>query len=275
MVEQANIVATVEARPTTALTVEQIQTNLSDYAEKRTAVREWIRGRAVEGVHFGFPPGIPISDKAGWKARPSLYKAGADMLCDLMKLRVEYRMDHDTWKMLGEKPGIICFVATIHNADSKFFPNAAFNEVLGEGRGAFVVGEKGMKENSAIKMAEKRAKIDAVLNTLGLADLFTQDIEDDAPAPNPRADKDATAPAAPTRNERAQKVGPATVSPATKAYGAWRETRPDATQADFVAWVNSRLASIGRAENPPSKDSPLTEDDADKLIQIINDERGN
>lgn len=273
MVEQSKIVATVEARPTTALTVEQIQTNLADYADKRTAVRDWIRGRVVEGVHFGFPPGIPSSDKAGWKARPSLYKAGADMLCDLMKLRVEYRMDTDTWKMLGEKPGVICYIATIHNADSKFFPNAAFNEVLGEGRGAFVVGEKGMKENSAIKMAEKRAKIDAVLNTLGLADLFTQDIEDDAPAPNPRADKDASAPAAPTRNERAQKA-PAT-SPGMKAYEAWRETRPDATQADFVAWVNSKLAAIGRTDNPPSKGNPLTADDADKLIQIINDERGN
>jgi hypothetical protein len=276
MTDESNIVATVPAveRQTTALTVEQIKDNLADYTEKRTAVREWIRGRAVEGVHFGFPPGIPISDKAGWKARPSLYKAGADMLCDLMKLRVEYRMDQDTWRMMGEKPGLICYIATIHNADSKFFPNAAFNEVLGEGRGAFLVGEKGMKENSAIKMAEKRAKIDAVLNTLGLADLFTQDIEDDAPAPNPRADKDTAAPAAPTRNERAQ-AKPAAAQNGRKVYDAFLEARPDATQADFMTWVNSKLASIGRADNPPTKDSPLTADDAEKLIQIINDERGN
>jgi len=175
--------------------------------------------------------------------------------------------------MMGEKPGLICYIATIHNADSKFFPNAAFNEVLGEGRGAFLVGEKGMKENSTIKMAEKRAKIDAVLNTLGLADLFTQDIEDDAPAPNPRADKDTAAPAAPTRNERAT-AKPAE-SPKNKVQSKFFEYQPNATTEEFVAWVNSKVPAIGRAGNPPTKDSPLTADDAEKLIQIINDERGN
>jgi hypothetical protein len=276
MTDEKDIVATVPAveRQTTALTVDQIKDNLADYAEKRTAVRDWIRERVVEGVHFGFPPGIPISDKAGWKARPSLYKAGADMLCDLMKLRVEYRMDQDTWKMMGEKPGLICYIATIHNADSKFFPNAAFNEVLGEGRGAFLVGEKGMKENSAIKMAEKRAKIDAVLNTLGLADLFTQDIEDDAPQASPKASKGTDAPEAPTRNERAQ-AKPVGIAPWRKVYDALMEAKPNATKDDFVPWVTSKLASIGRADNPPTKDRPLTADDAEKLIQIVNDERGN
>jgi hypothetical protein len=277
MDNESNIVATVPAveRQTTALTVEQIQGKLADYTDKRNAFRDWILSQAKQDVHFGYPPGISSYDKPGWKARPSLYKAGGDFICDLMRFRVEFKMDADTWKMLGEKQGTICYIAIIRNADSPFYPNAAIDEILGEGRGVFVVGEKkGMGENSGVKMAEKRAKIDAVLNTLGLADLFTQDIEDDAPAPNPRADKDTAAPAAPTRNERAQ-AKPAAAQNGRKVYDAFLEARPGATQAEFMMWVNSKLAAIGRADNPPTKDSPLTADDADKLIQIINDERGN
>ena len=35
-----------------------------------------------------------------------------------------------------------------------------------------------MRENASIKMAQKAAKVDAVLNGWGLSDLFTQDLED-------------------------------------------------------------------------------------------------
>ena len=63
-------------------------------------------------------------------------------------------------------------------------------ELLGEGLGVFAVGEKKMQANAALKMAEKRAMVDAVLNTLGIADLFSQDLEDAAAEaqPAPAAD---------------------------------------------------------------------------------------
>jgi hypothetical protein len=54
--------------------------------------------------------------------------------------------------------------------------------VLGEGRGAGVAGVKRRDGNGAVKIAQKSAKIDAVINTLGLSDLFTQDLEDTDPA---------------------------------------------------------------------------------------------
>lgn len=308
MVEQSKIVATVgepqtpdpiQAQNMPSLTVEAMKVTLADYTEKRKAFRAWLKDQLTEGVHYGYTPGTKprydsrgntVSKKRGkdgqytdmvvspeeWTPKQSLYKAGAQLLCDLVMVRAAFTFDKDVSDALARsKETTIAFRCDLVNLGSPFFPHRQPGEILGEGRGAFNVGEKGMNENSAIKLAQKRALVDAVLNTLGLADLFTQDIEDDAPQANPRADKDAAAPAAPTRNERAQKAGPATVSPAMKAYETWRVTRPEATQADFVAWVNSRLASIGRADNPPSKDNPLTADDADKLIQIINDERGN
>ena len=51
--------------------------------------------------------------------------------------------------------------------------------VVGEGRGAARLDEKhGWTENNCIKIAEKRAQVDAVLRTVGLSEIFTQDAED-------------------------------------------------------------------------------------------------
>ena len=55
---------------------------------------------------------------------------------------------------------------------------------MGEGMGVFCVGEKKMQENAALKMAEKRALVDAVINTVPVAaDRFTQDLEEGEVAP--------------------------------------------------------------------------------------------
>jgi hypothetical protein len=304
MTDEKNIVATVpavepiQAQNMPSLTVEAMKVTLNDYTEKRKAFRDWLKSQLTEGVHYGYTPGTkPNLDASGnmvtnrrnkdgtyskvttspqeWTPKQGLYKAGAQLLCDLVMVRAAFTFDKDVSDALAKsKETTIAFRCDLINLGSPFFPHRQPGEILGEGRGAFNVGEKGMNENSAIKLAQKRALVDAVLNTLGLADLFTQDIEDDAPAPNPRADKDTAAPAAPTRNERAQ-TKPAASQNGRKVYDAFLEARPDATQADFMSWVNSKLAAIGRADNPPTKDSPLTADDAEKLIQIINDERGN
>jgi len=50
--------------------------------------------------------------------------------------------------------------------------------LAGEGRGAADITEKQGSANTAIKIAEKRAKLDAVLATGGLSDFFSQDLED-------------------------------------------------------------------------------------------------
>jgi predicted DNA-binding ribbon-helix-helix protein len=51
---------------------------------------------------------------------------------------------------------------------------------MGEGRGSSVLGSKPNcnTPNSAVKMAEKSAHIDAVLRTFALSDRFYQDLED-------------------------------------------------------------------------------------------------
>ena len=183
------------------VTVEKQEIILTEFDKRREFFRGWLKSHLVEGVHYGYPPGCkPTYDQDGymvqkyydkrsgtykssrvdpaqWKAKPSLYKAGALLIVDLLPIRPDYKTDEGAWKMNGEQTGVFFRTCTLHNA--------ATNEYLGQGTGAFKVNEKGMNENAAIKMADKRALVAAVINTIPLvADLFTQDMEEgDIPKP--------------------------------------------------------------------------------------------
>lgn len=155
------------------LPVEQQKVVLAQYTERRSHFRHWLLSQLQEGVHYGYPPGCKPrpTDAKQWQAKPSLYKAGAAYLVDLLQLRTAYESDEAAWKMMGAKPGMICRTCRLFNPQT--------NEILGQGTGAFVVGQKEMDSNGAIKMADKRALVAAVINTIAVcADLFTQDIED-------------------------------------------------------------------------------------------------
>ena len=197
--------------------VESMQAGLEDYAERRAAFRKWLLAQLKEGVHYGYPPGCePRKDDRGWfgvyqkgkdgerggykyyppeqwTAKPSLYKAGAEFVCDLMGARAEYDPDMDGWKQLGEPKGTFVYRCRLYSKTN--------GELLGEGRGVRKVGDKGGNENNAIKMAKKAAHVDSVLSTYGLSDLFTQDLEEKQPHDNPDQRTDA-----PKVTPRAQRV---------------------------------------------------------------------
>jgi hypothetical protein len=202
--------------------VAVMQAGLAEYKERRESFREWLKSQLVEGVHYGYPPGCepkycdqngrpcPESEAWGtvdkknnvlalstWTPKPSFYKAGADFVCDLLWARDEYEADMNAWEQLGKPVGTFVFRCRLLSR--------ATNEVLGEGRGCRRISTNRMteQENGAIKMAKKSAKVDAVLNTWGLADLFTQDIEDGmGPEKRPSPEADPNAATAQPRGER-------------------------------------------------------------------------
>ncbi len=198
------------------LPVESMNKVLADYDEKQAAFRKWIYSHLVRGIHYGFPPGTaPKYDAQGnvvvwnkrknreeilppdqWRPKESLYKAGADRLCELLTARDEYEADLNAWKQLGEPPGTFVFACRLYCR--------ATGVLLGEGRGVRAVGDKGGDANNAIKMAKKAAKVDAALNTWGLSDLFTQDLEDMPQQPDHHANPahDEKAPKATPRSDR-------------------------------------------------------------------------
>jgi len=152
--------------------VEQQSVVLPEFDKRRRNFFAWLREHFVEGTHFGVPPGCEpkSADSKQWRSKPSLYDSGARLFLDLFGLRPTYDADLDTWKMLGSKPGTICKRCRLMNKAG---------EVVGEGTGVFCVGEKKMAAGSADKMAEKRARVSAVLDGIPYArELFSQDLED-------------------------------------------------------------------------------------------------
>jgi len=166
---------------------EQMEVALAEYSDRREAFRDWLLRQLVMGVHFGVPPGCEPKGEVNpkqWKHKPSLYKAGADFICDLMAARDEYEPDMQSWELSGKTPGLYPFICRLYSRGG---------ELLGEGRGAAIRGLKKRDDNAAIKCGKKCAKVDATINAWGLSDLFMQDVEDMTPQRPSRGKKGVTA----------------------------------------------------------------------------------
>lgn len=148
--------------------LESVSTDLSVLmkaeTEKRQLLNKYISNHMVNGVDFG------TIKFGGKESKPSLFKPGSEKYLSLFRFVAFFVKDTDTWEMAGKVDGLFCYLCQIKNSKG---------EVVGEGRGAANLKEKnGWTVNNAIKIAEKRAQIDAVLRTGGLSDFFTQDLED-------------------------------------------------------------------------------------------------
>lgn len=108
------------------------------------------------------------TDSSHW-SKPSLKKSGSEKIIGLFTLRAEFVKDEETRSMLPDTKDTVFYICKLIHIGS--------GEVVAEGRGACSTGEKSGNINNTVKIAEKRAKIDAVLS-LGFSDSFTQDLED-------------------------------------------------------------------------------------------------
>lgn len=133
-------------------------------AEKRGLITQYISQHMKSGTDYGT---IKFGSK---ESKPSLFKPGSEKFLSLFKLTAQFDKDTDTWEMAGSEKGVFAYKCRL--LDSK-------KRLVGEGRGVSKLTEKvGWTINNAVKIAEKRAQIDAVLRTGALSDFFTQDLED-------------------------------------------------------------------------------------------------
>lgn len=148
--------------------IENLEKFIEIEKKKRELLKKYISEALVEGVDYG--KFKITSNRTGkeYESKPTLFKAGSEKFLSLMHLRATFKRDDETWEMSGRKSGLFCYVCYLLNSKG---------EVVGEGRGSCDVMEK-KSSNEAIKLAEKRAQLDAVLRTGGLSDFFTQDLED-------------------------------------------------------------------------------------------------
>jgi|GEM_PF-4107058 len=147
------------------LSPEQLEQQLATEDQNWDLLMGWIKKNLTEGVDYGI-----IEDKQkGFKSeKPSLFKPGAEKINARLRLRSTWERDRDTEEMVNE-PGTVCYLCYLIHRQT--------GEIWSEGRGAAEKGEKKWGVNQQIKMAEKRARVDATLG-LGLSDIFTQDLED-------------------------------------------------------------------------------------------------
>ncbi len=133
-------------------------------SEKRKVITQYIKKHMKDGVDYGT---LTIG---GRESKPSLLKPGSEKFISLFKLKTRFEKDIDTWEMAGAKPGVFAYKCILTTAQGEF---------VGEGRGVSAMTEKTWSMNNAVKIAEKRAQIDAVLRTGALSDFFTQDMTEE------------------------------------------------------------------------------------------------
>lgn len=130
--------------------------------------RLWIQGNLKKDIDFGCPTNKKTGRPIG-SGKPFLYKPGAEKVCTLLNVMPVFERDSTTWEMFDKRAGLVCFLCRlVKMADGV--------TVVGEGRGCANMNEKdNWTENNCVKIAEKRAQVDAVLRTADLSEIFTQD----------------------------------------------------------------------------------------------------
>jgi len=194
-----------------------------EYLKQQTRQLEQLyKGLMKEGTDFGKVPG---------SAKPSLFKSGAELLrlrakldphftidacgTDLEKGIFNYQVTCDLFRN-GEHVG--AGVGSCNSLESKYHYRWVFESALPKGvdkatlpskrfqsKGRWYVTYKIENENpqdlanTILKMAKKRAFVDAILTVTGASRIFTQDIEDlvgdMAPTPSPTPVNSAPPPA--------------------------------------------------------------------------------
>lgn len=160
---------------------------LARWSGERQHLLSFIQAELVAQHDFGSFRIYDKQDRTKFTySKPSLFKPGAEKICGGLGWTPRFRRDQDAYEMAGSPAGLFAFVCLLRAPA----PGGGWT-VVGEGRGACHMQETRFKNaNTAIKIALKRAMVDAVLRAAALSEIFTQDLEDsvdqegeDAPPP--------------------------------------------------------------------------------------------
>lgn len=156
---------TIESAPpreVAIFTPSELASSVKTEAERRKVLENYIKSHLKRDVDYGVIPGARNGKRC-------LLKPGAEKFCSLLQLRAEFSPDEMTLRMLGGEGGVVAYICRLIHIPSGIMAS--------EGRGACGLAERQGNPNTTVKIAEKRAQIDAVLR-LGFSDSFTQDIDE-------------------------------------------------------------------------------------------------
>jgi len=181
----------------TALDPKHLESQFKIETDRRKLIKKFIKSNLAPGIDYG------KIKMGGRESKDCLFKPGAEKFCSLLQLRADFAKDSETLSMIPSASSTIAYICKLVHIPS--------GEVVSEGRGACSLHEKNDMVNTTIKIAEKRAQIDAVLR-LGLSDSFTQDLDDmEVPPEKPRKETNRSEKATKEQleeiDELAKKVG--------------------------------------------------------------------
>lgn len=146
----------------TALTTTgNMEQRLEIMKKERSLMDQFVRSQLTDGVDYA---------PAYNGAKPTLLKPGSEKVALLLNLMPVFEVDHETHNILSAavKDDTICYRCRL--------VSRATGETVADGRGACSIKSKRGDVNTAIKIAEKRAQLDATLRVAALSDRFTQDM---------------------------------------------------------------------------------------------------
>lgn len=160
----------IQAEVTTAIvpmTIKDIDTQeVKNTLQKVKTFQTIVRQNLTPKHDYGLIPGCGN--------KPSLFKPGAEKICILFGLYPQYTVS----KIEDYEKGFFAYDFTCSLFDK-------LNQKVSEGVGTANTKEKKYAKqdafsisNTILKMAKKRAYIDAVLQVASLSEVFTQDLED-------------------------------------------------------------------------------------------------
>lgn len=155
------------------VTTDQLKMALSSQTEQRVLIKQFIQHHLVEGVDFGRIHVVKNCDNQYscqnkyHFGKDMLFKPGQEKVFSLFGITSELTKDTETYEMLPDTKNMVAYKCVAKRGD----------QIVAEGRGAAVVGDNRRDVNATIKIAEKRARMDACL-ALGFSEYFSQDLDD-------------------------------------------------------------------------------------------------
>lgn len=140
---------------------------LGEARQRIEMLQNFVKEMMIPDIDYGIIPGCK---------KPSLYKSGAEKLCDIFGLskHIEITNRLEDWEskifhfevkavLINKRTGHIEAegIGCCNNKEKKYSSQDAYNVI-----------------NTILKMAKKRALIDAVLSATRSSGIFTQDVED-------------------------------------------------------------------------------------------------
>lgn len=157
------------------MSTELLEQGLKIQTEQRKLIKAFVQDHLEDGTDYGKIhvvsrdkcPDSYNCKKDYHYSKAVLFKPGQEKLFSLFQITGRLERDQETYDMLPGVQGLVAYKCVMYRGD----------QIVGEGRGSATVGESRRDANATIKIAEKRARMDACLS-LGFSEYFAQDLDD-------------------------------------------------------------------------------------------------